>query len=46
MELTDGKQYMMEVVDAYRGHTEGYFLVDKETKTTLAGLKHYMALEE
>ena len=37
---------MMEVVDVYGGHTEGYFLADKEAKTTLAALKHYVALVE
>ena len=25
-----GKRYIMEAVDAYGGHTEGYFLMDKE----------------
>ena len=46
MESTGGKRYMMEVVDAYGGHTEGYFLADKKAETTLAALKHYVALAE
>src|ERR1700735_1967531 len=43
---TGGKRYMMEIVDAYGGHTEGYFLADKEAETTLTALKHYVALAE
>ena len=43
---TSGKRYMMQIVDAYGGHTEGYFLTDKETDTTLSALKHYTALAE
>ena len=46
MALIGEKQYMMEAVDAYGGHTEGYFLADKEAKTTLTALKHYVALAE
>ena len=37
---------MMELVDAFRGHAEEYFLADKETKMTLEALKHYIALAE
>ena len=44
--LTGGKQYMMEAVDAYGGHTKGYFLADKEGETTLTALRDYMALAE
>ena len=43
---TAGKQYMMEAVDAFGSHTEGYFLADKEAGTTLTGLEHYVALAE
>jgi hypothetical protein len=46
VESTGRKRYMMEVVDAYGDHTEGYFLADKEAETTLAALKHYVALAE
>ena len=41
-----GKQYMMEAVNAYEGHTEGYFLTDKEAGTTLTALEQYVALAE
>lgn len=37
---------MMEVVDTYGGHTEGYFLTDKEAEMTLLALKHYVVLAE
>lgn len=37
---------MMEAVNAYWGHTEGYFLADKEVEMTLVALKHYVALAE
>lgn len=37
---------MMEIVDAFSGHTEGYFLTDKEAETMIAGLRHYVALAE
>ena len=37
---------MTEVVDAFGGHAEGYFLADKEAKMTLTALEHYVALAE
>ena len=37
---------MMELVDAFRGHAEWYFLADKEAEMTLEALKHYIALAE
>jgi len=46
VESVGGKSYMMPFVDGFSGHIEGYFLGDKQGKTTLQALKHYVALAE
>ena len=46
VQSTGGCSYMMLCVDGHSGHTEAYFLSNKEAATTLDALKHYAALTE
>ena len=46
VESVGGKSYIMPFVNGFSGHIEGYFLGDKQGKTTLEALKHYVALAE
>ena len=46
VQSTGGQSNMMLCIDGYSGHTEVYFLSNKEAATTLDALKHLAALTE
>lgn len=46
VQSTGGKSYMMQLVDGKSRHTEGYFLANKEAKTTLEALRHFHVTAE
>ena len=44
LQSTGGCSYIMLCINGHSGHTEAYFLSNKEAVTTLDALKHYIAL--